>query len=284
MNLAQVTRIWLSGRSPATTKLYDSFIGSLEQLSQEHFSKSILDVSPVQLEELLRIKHSKAQAVTKCAQIFYLKGFFKTAKRLGAIKKDPSLEIRAPKFQDKLADRLLTHAQVLQLIEAATEERDKILLHVLYGAGLRISEALALKTNDLLDGGVIRVWGKGEKTAYVNIKPGLETLLRRWADTLPPGGYLFTGYHGKPIHRSTAGFAIKRIAKKAGLPKVSAHFFRHAHASVALSRGASIAVVQKSLRHSNINTTTRYLHVLPGESASNYLPEIDCQGPESPRT
>lgn len=289
MNLAQVVRIWTGGRPAATAEVYENFISALDQLAQEHFSKSILHVSVDQLVLLMRIKHNNCQPVTKNAQTWYVKSFFSTAKRLGARKDNPASEIRAPKFPNKIADRILTHEQVQQLVEAAGSEQYRLLFHLLYGAGLRISEALALRTNDLLEGGVIRVWGKGEKTAYVNIQPGLETQLRRWADTLPPGGYLFTVYHGKPITRQAVGQAIKRAARKAGLPqdlarRVSAHFFRHTHATVALTHGASITVVQKSLRHTNITTTTKYLHVLPGEGASHFLPPISCQEDQSPRS
>lgn len=272
MTLKQVLSIWTNGRPRSTAAIYESYIETLEAKSQELFSKSLLQVNAGQLTELFRLREEEAKNVTKASHVWILRSFFRTAQRLGACKKNPAIELRPPKFPDKIADRLLTHEQVEALIAAGDTERDRLFIELLYTAGLRVSEACNLTVPDILPG-QLRIWGKGEKTAYVRIPKELQDKLLTYAQT-HGGHYVFPCYHGKPMTRANAYNIVKKAAAKIGIPKISPHFLRHSHASIALKNGASIVVVKESLRHSSINTTMRYSHVIPGDGASFYLPPI----------
>ena len=164
--------------------------------------------------------------------------------------------------------------------------RDRALIRTLYVGGLRVAEAVGLRTRYLVardDGsgtsGQLAVFGKGAKTRPVLVPRSLFEELSALA--LPdPDAPLFRsqkrGPDGGPraITARQAERIIKATARKAGLKnasEVSPHWLRHAHASHAMARGAKIHLVQATLGHSDISTTGRYLHARPDESSALYL-------------
>jgi integrase/recombinase XerD len=180
--------------------------------------------------------------------------------------------------RDSLAQRILGESEVAKLIEAAPEGRDRVLLRLLYVAGVRVSEICGLKWCDAVlrtEGGQITVFGKRGKTRTVLLKP------KSWAQLMSIRGDAGVV---DPIFPSRKGGGhldpsqVRRIvyaaAKRAGLEqKVSPHWMRHAHASHALDRSAPIHLVQATLGHASVSTTGRYLHARPTESSSFYLPD-----------
>jgi site-specific recombinase XerD len=137
---------------------------------------------------------------------------------------------------------------------------------VLYGAGLRISEALALEVSDI-DGarGVIRVrHGKGNKAREAKLSPALYAWLRQyWARERPPQPYLFASRKtGKPPQADTIRAALADAAKKAWIGKrVTPHVLRHSFATHLLEHGTDVRVVGALLGHAQITTTARYAKV-----------------------
>jgi len=272
MTFVEVTRIWTSGRPETTVQKYVKHAEDWNEKALEMFKVELLSLHVPQVEGLLRATSRGLSPRTQSNRLWILKGFYRCAVSLGIRPDNPTSQLRPPRFEDKLAERLIRHEEVVAIAEAATFERDRLLIELLYGAGLRISEALALSRKDLLGSGKIKVFGKGQKTAYVRIRPELEQKLLTFA---PAEGPVFPGlYAGKPLSRKTAWLIIRRLAVKAGFPKVSPHWFRHAHATEALRRGASLPLVQASLRHSSVTTTMKYSHVIDGDGASLYLPSI----------
>jgi integrase/recombinase XerD len=272
MTFVEVTRIWTSGRPETTTEKYIKYAEDWDAKAREMFKTELLLLLVPQVEGLLRATSKGLCPRTQSNRLWVLRGFYKCAVSLGVRPDNPAAQLRAPRFEDKLAERLIRHEQVVAIADAATFERDKLLIEVLYGAGLRISEALGLSRKDLLGDGRIKVFGKGQKTAYVRIRPELEQKLLAFA---PKEGPLFPGlYAGRPLSRKTAWNIIHRAGVKAGFPKVSPHWFPHAHATEALRRGASLPLVQASLRHSSVTTTMKYSHVIDGDGASLYLPAL----------
>jgi integrase/recombinase XerD len=135
-----------------------------------------------------------------------------------------------------------------------------------YGAGLRISEAVRLRVEDI-DGrrGVIHVrLGKGNKDRYVMLPARLLRMLRAyWAKERPEGRWLFPGRtEGTHLHRTAVNAALKEASKKAKLKKrVTAHTLRHSFATHLLELGTDIRVIQSLLGHASIRTTARYAQV-----------------------
>jgi integrase/recombinase XerD len=156
--------------------------------------------------------------------------------------------------------------------------RDRALLELLYAAGLRISEALRLDGDDLdLDGGSVRVIGKGDRERVVPVGDVAVAWLGRYlsaarptllsADRVRPvrGGPVFVSDRGRRLGRNHAWTAVKRAAASAGLGgRVSPHTLRHSYATHLLEGGADLRVVQELLGHASISTTQIYTH-LTGE-------------------
>ncbi len=156
--------------------------------------------------------------------------------------------------------------------------RDRALLELLYAAGLRVSEALRLDGDDLdLDGGSVRVVGKGDRERVVPVGDVAVAWLRRYLAAERPvpatadrvrasrGGPVFLSDRGRRLGRSYAWLAVKRAAAAAGVgDRVSPHTLRHSYATHLLEGGADLRVVQELLGHASISTTQIYTH-LTGE-------------------
>jgi integrase/recombinase XerD len=208
-----------------------------------------------------------------------LKGFYKFAFGEGLIDVDVASHLDLPRQSRRLPDTL-DIGEVERLLEAAAWAgvRDRALLELLYAAGLRVSEAIGLDREDLsLDGGFVRVIGKGDKERLVPIgEVALDWLVTwldgPWADLLARshvaparGGPLFLGDRGRRLGRQAAWAAVTGAAKRAGLSgKVSPHTLRHSFATHLLEGGADLRVVQELLGHASISTTQLYTH-LTGE-------------------
>jgi integrase/recombinase XerD len=208
-----------------------------------------------------------------------LKGFYRFAFGEGLIEVDVATQLDLPRQGRRLPDTLSV-AEVERLLEGASEggPRDRALLELLYAAGLRVSEAVGLDREDLsLDGGFVRVIGKGDKERLVPIGEVAVDRLVTWLDGLRPallgrahvapdrGGPLFLGDRGARLARQQAWAAVRRAAERADLgARVSPHTLRHSFATHLLEGGADLRVVQELLGHASISTTQLYTH-LTGE-------------------
>ncbi len=161
---------------------------------------------------------------------------------------------------------VLSLEEVSTLIRAVKHPRYQALVMVMYGAGLRIAEALALEVTDI-DGarGVIRVrHGKGDKAREAKLSPSLYLWLRQyWARERPPAPYLFSSKKtGKPPRAETLRDALAHAAKQAWIKKrVTPHVLRHSFATHLLEEGTDVRVVGALLGHESLKTTARYARV-----------------------
>jgi len=213
-----------------------------------------------------------------------IKGFYRFAFGDGLIKVDVAAHLDLPRMP-RLLPETLTVAEVQRLIEASGPDdaagpalRDRALVELLYAAGLRVSEALGLDREDLsLEGGFVRVIGKGDKERLVPVGDVALAVLARWIDgpraalladhhvEAVRGGPLFIGDRGRRLARQQAWAAVKRAAHGAGLTdRVSPHTLRHSFATHLLEGGADLRIVQELLGHASISTTQLYTH-LTGE-------------------
>jgi len=161
------------------------------------------------------------------------------------------------------------------MIALEPDRRNRVLLSVLYAAGLRVSEACGLRFRNLEtrgDAGQILIYGKGGRTRVVLLPVGVWDQLAPLKGTAGPDAPVFASRSGKPLERSRVTRIAKEASQRAGVESnVSTHWLRHAHASHALDCGAQIHLVQATLGHKSIATTSRYLHARPGESSAGYL-------------
>jgi site-specific recombinase XerD len=171
-----------------------------------------------------------------------------------------------------LAKRIISEVDVALLVRGARTKRDRILLEVLYASGLRVSELVALTWSDVLarDKGVqLNVMGKGGVERNVLLPEAVSrSLLSLRGDAGPDAPVFASGKGGGRLTERAVLGTVKRAAARAGIEApVSPHWLRHAHASHAIDRGATLPEVQSTLGHGNIATTSGYLHARPESSS-----------------
>ncbi len=217
---------------------------------------------------------SGARPRSTARQLSSFRRFFRHLVREGAIHDDPTAQIAMPKIGRSLP-KSLSEEEVESLLNAPAVSdplgaRDRCMLEVLYATGLRVSELVNLKHNQVnLNQGVIRVLGKGNRERLIPLGdeavrwlneflkgPRNEILLDRATD------FLFPTRRGDRMTRQAFWHIIKRYARKAGVDKpLSPHTLRHAFATHLLNHGADLRVVQMLLGHSDLSTTQIYTHV-----------------------
>jgi integrase/recombinase XerD len=200
--------------------------------------------------------------------------FYQHALREGWIKTDPSARVDAPKLGRPLPHSL-TEAEVEALLDAPDLEdaegfRDRVMFEVLYATGLRVSELVGLRLEQVsLNQGLVRVVGKGGKERLVPL--GEEAI--NWLERFMRSGRrellgaqlcaeVFPTRRGGGMTRQAFWYRIKKHARAAGITKhLSPHTLRHAFATHLLNHGADLRVVQMLLGHSDLSTTQIYTHV-----------------------
>jgi integrase/recombinase XerD len=188
--------------------------------------------------------------------------------------------LRLPAIRNRLAERILPEAELHRILSLESNSRNRAILTLLYASGIRVSELCGLCWRDLApngDRGQVSVFGKGGVTRAIQIPASVWKLLNSLRTSKTAGDdAVFGSRKGKNGGRLRP-VAVLRIVRKAAdragieLP-VSPHWFRHAHASHALDRGAPIHLVQATLGHASITTTGRNLHARPKDSSSRFLP------------
>ena len=192
----------------------------------------------------------------------------------GHLVSDPSERLDTPRRWLTLPD-VLTPAEVQRLLDAVTLDeplafRDRAMLELAYGAGLRVSEWISLGVRDVLfEDGLVRVFGKGSKERLVPIGRraigAVAVFVRELRPRLERGagkGVLFLNARGTPMTRMGAWKMLRKYAMKASIEKhVSPHTLRHSFATHLLEGGADLRAVQEMLGHADISTTQIYTHV-----------------------
>ena len=173
------------------------------------------------------------------------------------------VRFQMPKKAQRIPE-LLTKAEVAAIISACTNEKHRTLLMTCYGCGLRLSELVSLKVRHI-DGErhLLRIeQGKGAKDRLVLLSDSVLQRLRCYWKQYHPVEWLFRGQQQtQPLGISSAQYVFKTAKRQVGIEKVGGiHSLRHAYATHQLAAGMSIHILQRQLGHTNIQTTTRYLH------------------------
>jgi integrase/recombinase XerC len=191
------------------------------------------------------------------------------------------LSVRSPKFTKKLPRPLSEEAarDVVDLLETQRPEpwialRDRAVALLLYGSGLRISEALGLAGANLPLGETIRVRGKGGKERIVPVLPAAREAVAAYAAACPhplAGGPLFRGARGGPLSPRLVAKAMETARMVLGLPATATpHALRHSFATHLLNAGADLRAIQELLGHASLSTTEAYTAVDPGRLLEVY--------------
>ncbi len=250
-------------------KLYQFADSQVDKLSPENITLTHLRLFIVWVIELGMIPSSQARILSG------IKSFYKYLLMEDLIKSDPSELLEAPKIQRKLPDTL-SYPEINKLIDAIDVSkpegaRNKAILEVLYGSGLRVSELTELKLSNLyLDIEFIKVTGKGNKERLVPIGASAVKALKIWIDNIRvhvpikkgEEDIVFLNRRGTRLSRVYIFMVIKQLAILTGITKtISPHTFRHSFATHLVEGGADLRAVQEMLGHESITTTEIYTHL-----------------------
>jgi integrase/recombinase XerD len=260
-----------SQRSPRTVDAYRRDLAALAAFRAGPAGDATLE----DLERwVAEMRAAGLSASTIARRVSAVRAYFRHLVLLGARSENPAAALPLPKRARKLP-RVLSPGETERLIDAATGStprhlRDRALVELLYGAGLRVSEAVGLEKGGIdLEARVVRVVGKGGKERLVPLgRPAAEAVRRYLALGRPHldrryRPELFLNARGGPLTRAGAFLILRRLAERAGLEpeRVHPHLLRHSFATHLLEGGADLRSVQEMLGHADLGTTERYTHV-----------------------
>jgi len=252
----------------------DAYRRDLEQLDA-FLGGSPADARTEDLERYLaELRAAGLAPSTLARKTAAMRAFYRHQQLLGERDDNPAAELDLPRRRPKLP-RTLSPGEAERLIEAAAgtqprDLRDRALVELLYGAGLRVSEAVSLdKAAVSLDERLVRCVGKGNKERIVPVGRQAVEALRRYLARGRPHldrrrrPELFLNAQGGPLTRAGAFLILRRRAEKAGLDptRVHPHLLRHSFATHLLEGGADLRSVQEMLGHADLSTTELYTHV-----------------------
>ena len=227
------------------------------------------------LAALFRAGEAKSSSARKLAAV---RSYFRYLVRMRKLTTSPAAGVRNPR-QEQRHPRILNVDQAFSLLDASANIasrqdpamaesvhiRDVALMELLYGSGLRISEALGLDIKDVSsDVHCVRVMGKGSRERLTPLSDTAVTALRTWLEerdylALPEENALFVGVRGKRLNRREASRSLATLCTNAGIPiSISPHALRHSFATHMLEAGADLRSVQELLGHKRLATTQRY--------------------------
>jgi integrase/recombinase XerD len=269
-------------RSPRTV---DAYRRDLRQL-QARLGKPLASASADDLRTYVAgLRADGLAPATIARRISAARSFFSHLVLLGARGDNPAAEVEPPRRRPKLP-RTLSPREAERLIEAASAGatpralRDTALVELLYGSGLRVSEAVGLERAGVdLDERLVRCIGKGNKERVVPVGRSAVEALRRYLARGRPyldrrhRPELFLNAQGGPLTRAGAFLILRRLAERAGLEpgRVHPHLLRHSFATHLLEGGADLRSVQEMLGHADLSTTEVYLHVSDGRRRDAYF-------------
>jgi len=249
----------------------EAFAGWLGATSTSKFA----DVTPLQITDFLASrKHGGLQAATIRLDAVAIRIFFRFLSGRQGWEANPAETLSLPRPEKHLPETL--HAnEVRKLIESVGGSdplglRDRAILELLYSSGLRVSELCDARLENLdLEGGIMRVTGKGSKTRLIPVGgPALDAIRSYLGSERPDlvsrrsGAEIFLSIRGRKLTPQRVWQLIKQYAARAGLESnIYPHLMRHSFATHLLAGGADLRIIQELLGHSDISTTQIYTHV-----------------------
>lgn len=248
---------------------------------------------------------------TQKRKLSAVKSLFTFGTKLRYFAHNVGAALSTPSVRNSRAERILSEANLWAILRDEKDLRNHVLLRLFYASGGRVSDVVDLQWRDLKDrpdlegpdgrpGGQVTFFGKGGKTRAVTLYSKVWSLIIRLREQEKSEGYgqsddpVFRSQKGGPLSRTQIWRIVKQAAVQAGVKltkktrsdgvvkkdadgepimtsEVSPHWFRHAHASHALQKGADLELVRETLGHESIETTKTYLHAQPGKSSSYYV-------------
>ncbi|MBD8874540.1 tyrosine recombinase XerC [Rhodanobacter sp. DHB23] len=275
MTPAQQVEAWLdrlAGERQASPHTVDGYRRDLAKLTAWMEAQGIAGfdaLEPNRLRQFVATQHRAGLSPKSLQRLLSsCRSLFRQLTREGALAHDPLAGVRGPKVHRKLPV-VLDVDEASTLVEAggdgALAPRDRAMLELFYSSGLRLSELVGLRWGDLdLDGGEVRVLGKGRKMRIVPVGRHAVAALRALGETTgkAPESPVFRGRGGAAINPRTVQVRLRKLALANGFAKhVHPHLLRHTFASHMLESSGDLRAVQELLGHADIATTQIYTHL-----------------------
>lgn len=285
-NTAQLVALWLHGKTPLTQRAYEydvrCLIAFLNNRSPEQVRLSDGDLKAVTLNDVQAFDDflltQDLSDTSRARRLASIKSLLSFGQKIGYLDFNVGSALLLPKPKDTLAERILTELEVMTMVALTPQGRDRLLIQFLYYTGARVGEVAQLTWRDIQpnrDGqGQVTLYGKGQETRTVIIPTSLyQGLLKIRGDNEPKAAVFVSRKGKKNLQDRQIRKIVNEAASRAGITgSVSPHWLRHSHASHSLDRGAAPQLVQKTLGHKSLDTTTRYAHARPNDSSGLYLP------------
>lgn len=254
------------GLSPNTVKAYTADIEGFYEFLR-HRGVTLRDASSSDISDYIISMSDYLSKRSQARLLSSLNSFFDYLVSEGERKDNPSSAVDSPKL-GKYLPVVLSVEEVRAILKAAPNERDRAILEVLYGCGLRVSEVCSLKISEVyLKDMFVKVMGKGSKERLVPMAPSTASAIMDYLSVRPESDagcedVLFLNRFGRALSRVAVFKMVKSVALVAGVDKnLSPHTFRHSFATHLVENGADLRVVQEMLGHESILTTEIYTHV-----------------------
>ena len=273
---------WLSSEKQYSDHTIDAYARDLsfffafleKHLGQTPQTDSLKEIDIHTFRAFLSKQSARNLSKTSLArQISTIKNFFNWLNRKNIIKNSAISAISSPK-KDKILPKSIDVDQTLNLLDVANsfakeewqELRDDAILTIIYGCGLRISEALALNVGDINHNDFLKIHGKGGKDRFVPILPVIKDKIDAYLKACPYnqkiGDPIFLGARGERISPRIVQRTLEKIRLSLGLPdNLTPHALRHSFATHLLAEGTDLRSIQELLGHSSLSTTQRYTNV-----------------------
>lgn len=283
------------GSSPLTASAYERDLRQYATFLEAQGIRSLerIDRDAVLAYETELVASGLAPATIE-RRVSAIKGFHRFLVRENISPKNPTDSLRLPKVPETLPD-VLSVEQIDRMLsqpfgDDAAGLRDRAILEVLYGCGLRVSELTGLDLGSLLlDEGFVRVVGKGSKERIAPIAGAAETALRAYLDRgraelakpyAKPTSAVFLNARGGRLTRQSVHAIVARAGLSIGVENLHPHTLRHSFATHLLGGGADLRVIQEILGHADISTTQIYTHVDRAHIHDEYIsahPRARCR-------
>lgn len=279
---------WLRKERRASPKTVDAYQLDLADLLKflalyRGGAASLASLSDLTLTDFRAwLAHDAARALSAASRaraVAGVRNFFRWMDRTGLLHNAAIDLLKTPKTPRRLP-RPVSEGEAAQIVDLSSAEpdeawvgaRDQALFTLLYGAGLRLGEALSLTRADIAGRDRMTVTGKGNKQRTVPLLPIVQESLKAYLAAVPfAGSVLFVGARGGPLNPAVAERSLRRVRRDLGLPdNVTPHALRHSFATHLLHAGADLRTLQELLGHASLSTTQLYTRVEPGQLKDTY--------------
>lgn len=264
----------------------------LQYLESQEQSTDIAEINQDTIENFFAYLYDLNIGATSQTRILSgLKSFYRFLLQENLASKDPTALITSPSKGRHLPE-VLSYPEIQKMIDSIdlslpNGHRNKAMIEVMYGCGLRVSELISLQISDIYkEDGFLRIFGKGSKERLVPIGDSSLKILFQYIEgarlhITPKPKYtdtVFLNSRGTGLTRQTVFLLVKELAEKNGIKKsISPHTFRHSFATHLLEGGANLLAVQQMLGHASVSTTEIYTHItddLLRETLTEFHPRL----------